>query len=249
VGVEWPIAYRTDEQDRLDRLRAMGVLAFPSLVYPHRPDMAAWLNAWATDFASAHADVLHTATFYPEPSAASYVEQALSRGVRIFKVHLQVGAYDPRDPLLDPVWGMLADAGVPAIVHCGSGPAPGPFTGPGPFGEVMARHPRLRPVVAHMGMPEYAEFLDLARRYDGVHLDTTMAFTDFTEQLSPFPPDLRPQLAELGERIVLGTDFPNTPYPYSHQLEALVRLDLGDDWLRGVLHHNGARLLGASAPA
>jgi hypothetical protein len=42
-----------------------------------------------------------------------------------------------------------------------------------------------------MGMPEYAEFLDLARRYEGVHLDTTMAFTDFTEQLSPFPPDLR----------------------------------------------------------
>ncbi len=65
TGVEWPIAYRTDEQDRLARLRAMGVLAFPSLIYPHRPDMAAWLNGWATDFAAQHADVLHTATFYP----------------------------------------------------------------------------------------------------------------------------------------------------------------------------------------
>ena len=249
LGVDWPIAYRTEEQDRLERLRAMGVLAFPSLVYPHKPDMAAWLNAWAVDFAAAHDDVLHTATFYPEDSAASYVEQVLSRGVRLFKAHLQVGAYDPRDPLLDPVWGMVADAGVPVVVHCGSGPAPGPFTGPGPFGEVLARHPRLRAVVAHMGMPEYAEFLDLARRYDGVHLDTTMAFTDFTERLAPFPPDLRPALAELGDRIVLGSDFPNTPYPYSHQLEALVRLDLGDDWLRGVLHHNGTRLLEASSPA
>ena len=249
LGVDWPIAYRTEEQDRLERLRAMGVLAFPSLVYPHKPDMAAWLNAWAVDFAAAHDDVLHTATFYPEDSAASYVEQVLSRGVRLLKAHLQVGAYDPRDPLLDPVWGMVADAGVPVVVHCGSGPAPGPFTGPGPFGEVLARHPRLRAVVAHMGMPEYAEFLDLARRYDGVHLDTTMAFTDFTERLAPFPPDLRPALAELGDRIVLGSDFPNTPYPYSHQLEALVRLDLGDDWLRGVLHHNGTRLLEASSPA
>jgi len=43
---------------------------------------------------------------------------------------------------------------------------------------------------------------------------------------------------------VLGSDFPNIPYPYAHQIEALVRLDLGDDWLRRVLHDNGMRLLG-----
>jgi predicted TIM-barrel fold metal-dependent hydrolase len=43
---------------------------------------------------------------------------------------------------------------------------------------------------------------------------------------------------------VLGTDFPNTPYAYSHQIEALARLGFGDAWLRGVLHDNGARLIG-----
>ncbi len=35
---------------------------------------------------------------------------------------------------------------------------------------------------------------------------------------------------------MLGTDFPNTPYAYSHQIEALARLGFGDVWLRGVLH-------------
>ncbi len=165
-------------------------------------------------------------------------------GARLFKSHVQVGAYDPRDPLLDEVWGQLADAGVPVVVHCGGGPVPGPFTGPAVFAEVLARHPRLTAVIAHMGMPEYVEFLDLAEQYDRVHLDTTMAFTDFTEQRMPFPPELRPRLLALGERVVLGSDFPNTPYPYAHQLEVLARLDLGDDWLRGVLHDNGARLLG-----
>ena len=243
VGTPWPIEYRTDEADRLARLRALGVRAFPSLLYPHRPQMAGWLNAWAADFAAQHADVLHTATFFPEPPAAEYVREALERGARVFKAHVQVGAYDPRDPLLDPVWGLLAEAGAPVVVHCGGGPVPGPFTGPGPFGEVLARHPRLTAVVAHMGMPEYAEFLDLADRFARVHLDTTMAFTDFTERRMPYPPDLLPRLLELGDRVVLGTDFPNTPYPYSHQLEALVGLDLGDDWLRAVLHDNGARLL------
>jgi len=115
TGTTWPIAYRTDELDRLDRLRAMGVLAFPSLLYPHRPAMAAWLNAWARDFAGDHADVLHTATFFPEPEAVTYVTRELDAGAAIFKAHLQVGAYDPRDPQLDPVWGQLADAGVPVF--------------------------------------------------------------------------------------------------------------------------------------
>ena len=32
----------------------------------------------------------------------------------------------------------------------------------------------------------------------------------------------------------------------AHQIEALARLDLGDDWLRAVLHDNGVRLLARS---
>jgi predicted TIM-barrel fold metal-dependent hydrolase len=71
-----------------------------------------------------------------------------------------------------------------------------------------------------------------------------MAFTDFMTSRSPFPADLRPRLIDLADRVVLGSDFPNIPYPYAHQIEALIRLDLGDDWLRRVLHDNGMRLLG-----
>ncbi len=248
TGSPWPIAYRTDEADRLARLRAMGVRAFGSLVYPHKPAMAEWLNAWAEDFAAEHPDVVRTATFYPEEGVGAYVGRALDGGARLWKAHVQVGAYDPRDPLLDDVWGQLADAGVPVVVHCGSGPTPGASTGPGPFGEVLARHPALTAVVAHLGMPEYAEFLDLAERHDRVHLDTTMAFTSFTEQRMPFPRGLLPRLVALQDRVVLGSDFPNTPYPYVHQLESLVDLGLGEDWLRAVLHDNAARLVGLDHP-
>jgi predicted TIM-barrel fold metal-dependent hydrolase len=100
-----------------------------------------------------------------------------------------------------------------------------------------------------MGTPEYAEFITLAERYRRVHLDTTMAFTDFTEELAPFPVDLLPRLADLPDRVVLGSDFPNIPYPYAHQLEALERLRdheprLDDDWLRAVCWFNGQRLIG-----
>jgi predicted TIM-barrel fold metal-dependent hydrolase len=242
-GVAWPVAYRGSDEERLALLRGFGVVAFPALVYPHKPGMAEWLSRWAVDFGLRTPGCVPTATFYPEPGAAVYVRRSLAAGARIFKVHVQVGGYDPRDPLLDEVWGLLAEAAVPVVTHCGSGPNPGEYTGPGIIEAVLRRHPGLTLVIAHMGATEYAEHLALATRYPNVRLDTTMAFTDFMQARAPYPPDLLPRLADLGDRIVLGTDFPNIPYPYSHQLEALARLDLGDDWLRRVLHHNGAELL------
>ncbi len=84
---------------------------------------------------------------------------------------------EPNDALLDDVWGLIEDAGVPVVIHCGSGPAPGDFTGPEPIARLLSRYPRLTLIVAHMGMPEYSAFLDLTERYDNVRLDTTMAFT------------------------------------------------------------------------
>ena len=244
VGHSWPIAYRRPEEERVALLRAFGVRRFSALLYPHKPDMAAWLNSWAAGFAARTPDALHSATFFPEPGAAGYVAEAIGAGARLFKAHLQVGGYDPRDEMLDEVWGMLAEAQVPVVVHCGSGPTPGAFTGPGPISGVLARHPRLTMIVAHLGAPEYGEFLDLAGRYLRVYLDTTMAFTGFMERLAPFPAALLPRLAARADRILLGSDFPNIPYPYLHQLEALARLDLGAPWLRAVCHDNAVRLLG-----
>jgi hypothetical protein len=242
-GTPWPITYRTSVEERLKTLDSLGVRAFPALVYPHKPGMAAWLNGWARDFAASTPGCVPSGTFFPEPEAAEYVREALELGTRIFKVHVQVGGYDPRTDELDDVWGQLAEAGVPVVVHCGSGPIPGNHTGPGPFGEVLRKHPQLTAVIAHLGMPEYAEHLALTS-YPNVHLDTTMALTPFTESLMPFPRDLIPRLGQLQDRIVLGSDFPNIPYEYAVQLSSLESLDLGDDWLRAVCWTNGARLLG-----
>ncbi len=108
------------------------------------------------------------------------------------------------------------------------------------------RFPRLAVVVAHLGAPEYEEFLGLAERFERVYLDTTMAFTEFFEQLAPYPPSLLPRLAELRDKVLLGSDFPTIPYPYVHQLESLERLGLGEDWLRAVCWDNGARLFGVN---
>jgi uncharacterized protein len=243
AGTPWPIHYRLPEADRLRLLRGFGIRRFTALCYPHKPDMAAWLNSWSVQFAARVPDALHSATFFPEPDAARYVAAAIDDGARVFKVHLQVGGYDPRDKLLDPVWGQLAETGLPVVVHCGSGPAPGQYTGPGPFGEVLARHPNLTAIIAHLGAPEYGAFLALADRYPSIYLDTTMAFTGMFTESMPFPAALLPRLSALGDRILLGSDFPAMPHPYLHQLQVLADLDLGRDWLRAVCHDNATRLL------
>lgn len=188
-GTAWPIHYRRPEQERLETLRSLGVRRFAPLVYPHKPDMAEWLNDWALEFVERASDAVPTATFYPEPSAARYVDTALRADVRCFKAHVQVGSYDPRDPLLDEVWGLLADAGVPVVIHCGHGPLRGEFTGLDIFAQVLARHPHLVAVLAHAGMPEYEEALALVAAYPQVYLDTTMVGVPFTEAMMPVPDD------------------------------------------------------------
>lgn len=252
IGRPWPIIYRWSQQHRLAHVRRMGVRHFTALTYAHRPQMAADLTAFALDLADAEPDCVPSATFYPEVGVVDQVRSALTRGARVFKVHAQVGGFDLRLPELDEVWGMLTDAEIPVVMHVGSGPVPrNGFTGPDVLSGLLRQHPRLTAVVAHLGSPEYSDFLTLAERYPRVHLDTTMAFTDFFEEAAPFPKDQLPRLAALQDRIVLGSDYPNIPYPYAHQLQALERLRdvesrLDDDWLRAVCWHNGQALLSLS---
>ena len=231
IGRPWPLAYRGTDESLVDTLRGFGVRRFSALAYAHRPGMAEWLNDWTSDFADRVPEALRCATLYPEESAASYVARRIAAGVELWKVHVQVGAFDVRDPLLDGAWGLLAAAAAPVVVHAGSGPGATEFTGPEPVAQLLRRHPSLRLVIAHAGAPEYAEFLDLAERCEGVGLDTTMVFTDFFDEVEgAYPPALLPRLRDLGlaGKVYLGTDFPNIPYPYAHQVDARARLAHGD---------------------
>lgn len=251
-GTRWPVMYRGNERERLETLAAQGVSGFAPLVYAHRPGMAQWLTEWAVDFGLRTPGAVPTATIWPEPSVTAYLGAALEAGARCAKVHVQVGGFDPRDPLLTPAWGLLADAQVPVVVHCGDGPIPGAHTGLGVFEDVLRAHPRLLAVLAHAGMPDFAGALDLLARYPLVHLDTTMVGTAFTERIAPLPVDWASRLVDVGDRVALGSDFPNIPYEYGEQLAAIESWAAADDrlgepFLQAVLHDTPSRLLGLPA--
>lgn len=246
-GMPWPIRYRTSTEERLATLARLGVREVPALTYAHKPGMVAGLNAWCADFAAAHPPVLRCATLYPEPGLTEQIRDAVDEGLALVKVHVSVSALAPDDDLLGGAWELLARARVPVVIHAGTGPRVrgrhDSHAGPEGVARLLATHPELTLVIAHLGMPEYDEFADLVERHPRVHLDTTMAGTDFMERTAPVPPRFLGRLRELRARVVLGSDFPNIPYPYAHQLEALHRWDLGEEWLQDVLWHNGRRLL------
>ncbi|WP_235532470.1 MULTISPECIES: amidohydrolase family protein [unclassified Nocardioides] len=247
-GLRWPIRYRWEQAERADFLRRIGVRAFAPLVYPHKPGMARWLNEWVREFAAGTPEAVVTATVFPEHDVLDYLSEAVAAGARAVKVHVQVGAFDPREPVLQPVWEMLAASGLPVVTHCGHGPLRGAHTGLDVFGEVLHDHPDLTVVLAHAGMPDYDQALKLATAYERVHLDTTMVGTAFTESHAPLPTDWSARLVDVADRIVLGSDFPQLPYAYCEQLSAIAGWAaaddrLGDPFLRSVLHDAPARLL------
>ncbi|MET3963062.1 putative TIM-barrel fold metal-dependent hydrolase [Marmoricola sp. OAE513] len=244
IGRAWPIRYRGTIEERVEQLRGFGVRRFTSLPYAHKPGVAGYLNDWAAEFSTQYPDCLRSATFYPEPGVEDYVAAAIDAGVQVFKIHTQVGEFLLDDPLLDLAWDAIAEAAVPVVTHVGSGPVGNVFTGPEHLRRLLVRQPDVPVVVAHLGAPEFAEFLDLAETYEHTRLDTTMVFTDF---LASFPDELLPRVGQLGDKILYGSDFPTIPYDYEHQFDSLARLlgrapGLDDDWLRKVCWGNAAGL-------
>jgi uncharacterized protein len=242
----WPIVYRTGEAERLATLASLGVRHHTALAYAHRPGMAAWLNRHTLALAAAHPAVIGSFTFYPEPGVEAEVERALAAGAAVAKVHLQVGKFHALDPLLDAVWAELARRRVPVVLHAGAvpdGSGGEEFCGAGKVAALLDRFPDLVLVVAHLGAPDFGDFLDLAEAAPTLLLDTAMVFGG-PQAIGAFPARLMERLGSLGERVLFGSDFPSVAWPFAGQVGGLGALGLGDRWLRGVLWRNGARLLG-----
>lgn len=241
----WPVTYRTPEPERRRTLRDLAVIRHTALAYAHRSGVAAWLNDHTLDLAVADPRVIPSFTFYPEDEADGYVADALRRGGAVAKVHLQVGRFTPTDPRLDGVWQELSTRHIPIVIHASAvyGVDGGhDYCGADVVRELLDRHPDLTLVVAHLGGPDFTDFLRLAEDVPTLLMDTAMVLTE-PPYLGPFPPELLPRLRAVADRIVFGSDYPTIPHRYAAQLRGLAQLQLDPGALRAVLHDNAVRLL------
>jgi uncharacterized protein len=248
----WPIHYRDDAQARLDTLRDVGVVAHTALAYAHRPGMLDWLNGYTLDLAETHPQVVPTFTIFPQDDVAEQTAAAIARGGAVVKVHTQVGRFHTTDPRLDDAWSQIASARLPVMLHATAvyGVDGGDeYCGVDAIRALLDRHPDLTLVVAHVGMPEYADAIALAEAAEDVHLDLSMTLHRTFEALGAqdawedLGEDGLARLAALSRRVTFGSDFPSIPHDYATQVRALARLRLDDGRLRDVLSDNARRLL------
>jgi predicted TIM-barrel fold metal-dependent hydrolase len=242
-SVDWAIAYRFNEQERVAALYKNRIFNFTTLNYAHKPEMASWLNDWTYSNYKNWKGAIPFGTFYPEPHVLDYVKKAVeSYQFKGFKLHCEVGKFDLNRSELASTFAYLQDCQIPIVIHTGNAPLPGEFTGVMFFKQLMNTYPKLKVIVAHMGANEISEYARLLDDCENLALDTTMVFVDFLATGSDAEFAI-PLLETYMDRIYFGSDFPNIPYNLSHPIMNLLSLPISDNAKRKILYENGKRLL------
>jgi predicted TIM-barrel fold metal-dependent hydrolase len=221
-------------------IAAAGVTRCWSLPYAHKPGMARDLNRWMAETFADDAMVEPGATVHPADDVAGEVAEALGElGLRVVKLHCSVGRFAPDDPRLDPLWRHVSASHRPVVVHAGHAEN-GQTTAAelAPLARVARRWPEARIVLAHCGAPATSAALDLLRRTPSLYAD-----------LTPVGPMLacvsREALAGVEDRLLFGSDAPNTGVAIEQSVAHVRALGLDGDAESAVLGGTAARLLAA----
>ncbi len=229
-------------------LRAHGVERFVFCSYAHKPEMARALNAWLTQTSRDLAGYgLPLATVHLADAAPTDdLRTALADGCIGLKIHEDVQGFAVDDPRLDPIYAELSAWGGFVLAHIGPIPwAADTRDGPRRVAAVLDRHPELRFVVAHMGVPDTRAYFALAAFRPNLFIDTTMAFSSDDLRTSVGPAEVEAASAS----IVYGSDYPNIPYAYAADQAAIAGLGLSPTALRAIVGENARRLSPALARA
>ncbi len=203
------------------------------------------------DQAAAHADVL-VAFGSVDPHAGKAAVARARRlveehGVRGFKFHPSLQAFEPNDTRYYPLYEALQELGVPALFHTGQtgigAGLPGGrgiklrYSAPMLLDDVAADFPRLTIVLAHPSVPWQDEAISIATHKANVYIDLSGWSPKY------FPPQLvRAANSLLKRKVLFGSDFPViTP---DRWLADFAGLEIKDDVRPLILKDNAIRMLG-----
>jgi uncharacterized protein len=218
-------------------LMAAGVQRCWSLPYVRRPGLASALNRWMAERWGDDPMVEPGATVHPGDDVAAVVDEALSLGLRLFKLHCAVGSFSLSDERLTPLWQRVARLGLPVVVHLGHSPIGPTDADELPVLEAVARAwPSLRLILAHLASPSIAEALAVLRRCPRLHGDLTPVMFH--------PVALQPgDLEGLEDRILFGSDVPSVGFSIETAVEHIRGLGLSARAEAAVLAGNADRLV------
>jgi predicted TIM-barrel fold metal-dependent hydrolase len=222
--VSGALAYPNDHGAILDALAAAGVTEAWHLPYAHKPGVAAGLNAASAALVStwrSHpVSLVGGIAVHPgDESPARLVADAVDvHGLRVVKLHCSVGVFDVDDPRLEQMWEFVASRFVPVVVHAGhdvSGETrEGELDG---IDRVASRFPAVPVVIAHAAHPDTSAAVALVERHDNVYVDLTPRVVDLVDVSDDV-------LERLCERVLFGSDLPNTQVTIERNLTRLATL-------------------------
>jgi uncharacterized protein len=201
--------------------------------------------------AAEHADVLIPFGSVDPHAGKAAVSRArrlvTEHGVRGFKFHPSLQAFEPDDVRFHPLYAALEELGVPALFHTGQtgigAGLPGGrgiklrYSDPMLLDDVAADFPGLTIVLAHPSVPWQDQAISIATHKANVYIDLSGWSPKY------FPPQLvRATNTLLKRKVLFGSDFPViTPDRWRADFE---QLDIKDDVRPLVLKDNAVRMLG-----
>jgi predicted TIM-barrel fold metal-dependent hydrolase len=203
------------------------------------------------DAAAEHADVLVPFGSVDPHGGKSSVARArrlvTEHGVRGFKFHPSLQAFEPNDPRHYPLYEALQELRVPALFHTGQtgigAGLPGGrgiklrYSAPMLLDDVAADFPHLTIVMAHPSVPWQDEAISIATHKANVYIDLSGWSPKY------FPPQLvRAAGSLLRRKVLFGSDFPViTP---DRWLADFAKLEIKDEVRPLILKDNAVRMLG-----
>lgn len=145
------------------------------------------------------------------PDLALEIERRKAQGARGIKLHPSAQHFYPNDERLRDAYALAEDLGWPIIFHSGGFLLnPGvDFAEPRHFESLLAEFPKLKIVLAHLAYGDFASCEKLARAYDNVFFDCSLAINGSDPEAQIDPADTVASVRQIGvERIMFGSDYP-----------------------------------------
>jgi hypothetical protein len=130
----------------------------------------------------------------PSDDPLREAERCLARGARGIKLHPRAQAFTFDTPVMDEIFKLARDAGVPMLIHAGRGMPPMDA-----LAVVALRHPEVPLVLAHAAIAGQGMFAEALAEHPAVLYDTScFSMYDVVELFARVP----------AERVVFASDVP-----------------------------------------